>query len=193
MKRFLYLTLLVATAGCSDGTTQPDGGVPETQLNFLRFSSSSVVTVKQASFWAVKGKSTRLLMRYADGSELLRFDVGGSSLLTSPNGRIYLDGDSVLITVNLDASNRVIARFEPSGLQFNPLSPAKLKINYAGADDDIDGDGDHDARDIALELQLKIWKQEQPGLPWLPQLSLRIDAKDIEGTILSFTGFAMAS
>lgn len=194
MKRYIFILLTaVAAASCSDKVTAPDGGVNETELKFLRFRSTSAVTTRQASFFAVRGQSRKVEMNYADGRRFLRFSVNSNSLLAAPDGRLYLNGDSVRISVSLDASNRMIVRFEPSGLKFNPLSPAKLEINFEGKDDDIDGDGDLDQNDSQLDLLIKVWKQEQPGLPWLPQATFRIDDDDAEAQILSFTGFAMAS
>ena len=198
--RWFMFALLAGVLACDDSSSGvEETGVPEQQLQFLRFSSSSAVTVRSASFWAVAGQGRKLEMRYApttpggQGERFLEFEVQGNSLLRKPGGLLFLPGDSVRITVTLDASDRFILHFEPSGLIFNPLDPARLKISYLKADRDIDHDGDTDDRDRALEIALKIWKQELPGLPWLPQLSVRIDEDDIEARILSFTSFAMAS
>ncbi|MGQ0562367.1 MAG: hypothetical protein ACT443_10890 [Gemmatimonadota bacterium] len=195
MKRWLFLLCTVLlTASCNDDTTDPDDdAVPESELTFLRFESANAVTVRSARFYAVKGQNRELELKYADGSDFLEFEVGSNSLLRAPGGRLFQRGDSVLITVTLGAGDRMIVRFEPSGLIFNPASPAELEINYAKADDDIDNDGDRDNSDELLELRLRIWKQEQPGLLWLPQASFRIDDDEIEALIFSFTGFAMAS
>lgn len=193
MKRWYWMIALLVTAACSEGPSEPNNGVDEDDLHFLKFKSASAITVRQASFWAVKGQNRELEMNYADGEEFLEFEVRSQSLLRRPDGRIFLNGDSILISVTLDPNNRVIVDFQPSGLLFNPLDPARLEINYKGADDDIDGDGDEDARDAALELSLRIWQQERPGLPWLPLATLRIDEDDVEARVLSFTGFAMAT
>lgn len=193
MKRWYWMIALLAAAGCSDGPSEPDNGVNEGDLHFLKFEAANAITVRQASFWAVKGQTRELEMKYADGTDFLEFEVRSQSLLRRPDGRIFLNGDSVLISVTLDPNNRVIVDFQPSGLLFNPLDPARLEINYKGADDDIDDDGDEDARDIALELSLRIWQQERTGRPWLPLATLRIDEDDLEARVLSFTGFAMAT
>ncbi|MGQ0816362.1 MAG: hypothetical protein ACT4O1_18185 [Gemmatimonadota bacterium] len=194
MKRWLFLLPLVVLAACSDDSTDPDErGVEEEELNILRFVSANAVAVKQASFWAVKGQDRKLDMVYADGEDFLEFEVDAQSLLRRPNGTLFQNGDSVLITVTLDARNLFIVYFEPSGLVFNPARPAELEINYRLADDDIDGDGDEDEKDTALELALRIWRQERPGLPWLPLATLRVDDDELEARVLSFTGFAMAS
>ena len=198
--RWFTCVLLAGVLACDNSSSGiVETGVPEQQLQFLRFASSSAVTVRTASFWAVKGQGRKLEMRYApsrpgeQGEKFLEFDVQGNSLLRKADGLLFLPGDSVRITVTLDDSDRFILHFEPSGLIFNPLDPARLKISYLKADRDIDHDGDQDERDRTLELALKVWKRELPGLPWLPQLSVRIDDDEIEARILSFTSFAMAS
>ena len=193
MKRWYWLLAVLALGACSEDATDPDDGVQEPQLTFLRLENASAISVRQASFWAKRGEGRRLRMFYADGDEFLDFEVRDKALLRRPNGTLFLPGDSILITVTLDPSNRFILRFEPSGLVFNPLDPAHLEINYKHADRDIDDDGDEDDHDRTLEAQLRIWQQEALGLPWIPLSTLRIDDDDLEANVLSFTGFAMAS
>jgi hypothetical protein len=187
------VVLLFAFSACDDPNDPGDQAVPEQELNILVFTSSNAVPVKQASFWAVRGQNRKLELDYADGEEFLEFEVRNRSLLRRPDGTLFQEGDSILVTVTLDPTNRIIVFFEPSGLVFNPIDPARLKINYKEADDDIDGDGDEDEEDQQLEAALRIWQQEQPGLPWMPTLTFRIDDDDMEAHLLSFTGFAMAS
>lgn len=193
MRRWTWVLAVLMAAACSDTTDPDDGAATEDELNFMRFSSMSAVTVRTASFWAVRGRDRKVEMDYANGEEFLEFEVRSESLLRRPNGALFANGDSVLITVTLDPSDRIIVHFEPSGLSFNPLDPARLKINYREADSDIDDDGDEDSEDERLEAALRIWQQELPGLPWLPLLTFRIDDDDMEARVLSFTGFAMAS
>ena len=189
MKRWCWLFLLIALA-CSDSTGP---GVDESNLEILRFESANAVEIKQASFWAVKGQNRKLELNYVTGDEFLEFEVRNQSLLRRPDGRLMQNGDSVLISVTLDPQNRIIVDFQPSGLTFSPLDPARLKMNYQAADRDIDDDGDEDERDIALEASLRIWQQERAGLPWVPLATFRIDEDDLEARVLGFTGFAMAS
>jgi hypothetical protein len=193
MKRWCWLLFAALLISCDNSTDPDDQGVVEGDLNILVFTSANAVPAKQASFWAVKGQNRKVEMNYADGSEFLEFEVRNQSLLRRPDGTLMQNGDSVLITVNLDASNRLIVYFEPSGLVFNPIDPARLRLNYRDTSDDIDRDGDVDARDLQLEALLRIWQQERVGLPWVPTLTFRIDADDLEARVLSFTGFAMAS
>jgi hypothetical protein len=193
MKRWSVVLLVLLAAACSDSTDPDEGPTPTSELNFLRFSSANAVSVRTASFWAVRGRDRKLEIDYADGHEFLEFEVRSGSLLRRPDGSLFANNDSILITVTLDPSDRFIVDFQPSGLTFNPSDPARLKINYLEADPDIDDDGDEDSEDLALEAALRVWQQELPGLPWLPLLTFRIDDDDLEARVLSFTGFAMAS
>jgi hypothetical protein len=194
MKRWCCLFLLGAlTIGCSDDPVDPDGGVPDGELVFMRFATANAVTIRQASFWAKRGEQRRLEIDYANGEEFLEFEVRDESLLRRPDGTLFLEGDSVLITVTLDDSDRIILDFQPSGLVFNPLEPAQLEINYQQNDPDIDDDGDTDDDDLDLETAMRIWQREQAGSPWLPLSTVRIDEDDLRAGVLSFTGFAMAS
>jgi hypothetical protein len=191
--RWCWLCFLFVLGACDDPSDPDEQGVPEPELNILVFTSANAVPVKTASFWAVRGQNRKLEMDYADGQEFLEFEVRDRSLLRRPDGTTFQVGDSVHITVSLDPNNRIVVFFEPSGLEFNPIDPARLKINYREADRDIDGDGDEDEADRQLEAALRIWQQEQPGSLWLPTLTFRIDDDDMEARVLSFTGFAMAS
>jgi hypothetical protein len=191
--RWRFPLVFLLLAACDDPNDPDEQAVPEPELNILVFTSANAVPVKQASFWAVRGQNRKVEMDYADGEEFLEFEVRNRSLLRRPDGTLFQEGDSVLVTVSLDPTNRIVVFFEPSGLVFNPIDPARLKINYKEADQDIDGDGDEDAADQQLEAALRIWQQEQPGSLWMPTLTFRIDDDDMEARVLSFTGFAMAS
>ena len=193
MKRWCWLLLVGLLAACSDDPADPDDGVPEGELVFMRLASGNEVTVRQASFWAKRGEHRRLEIDYANGDEFLEFEVRDESLLRRPDGTPFLEGDSILITVTLDDSDRIILDFQPSGLVFNPLEPAQLEINYQQNDPDIDDDGDLDDDDLELETSMRIWQRELVGAPWLPLSTVRIDADDLRAGVLSFTGFAMAS
>lgn len=182
---------LVAT-GCSD-TTGPDDRT-DSELVFARFDATSQAHATSGSFWAVKGQDRSLEMKYADGTRFLEFRVGPNALLLKPGGQPFFPGDSVLITVQADPQQRFIFTFEPSGLTFSPITPAELRIRYDRADRDIDHDGDTDAKDSQLLLQLQVWQRQSIGLPWLPVPTLRIEnSSEVRGTVTHFTSFALAS
>src|SRR5687768_12153194 len=114
MRRYLWVIVLAgAMTACTD-TSDPGDSTDESDLNFVRLESSAAVTVRQASFWAVKGATRTLIMRYAprpgasQGERFVELEVGANTLLARPNGTPFLNGDSILITARLDDSNRLI-------------------------------------------------------------------------------------
>lgn len=193
--------LALAVSACSDATGPNDESVPEGELVFLQFSAAALpLASREGSFWAVKGEGRELVLRYApeepggEGEEFLTFKVGGNSLLRRPDGSAFADGDSVRITVRVDAAGRFLFDFEPSGLVFDPDHGAELEIRYRRADEDYNKDGRVDAEDLEFESQLSIWKQERPGELWVRQGTLRIEDNDeLKAKVTSFTGFAVAS
>lgn len=195
---WLIVIVIVAAAGCSD-STGPEGGKTEDELRFVRFPSTPPIETFQASFWAVKGEGRELEINYLpeevgeEGEEFLEFRVGGNSLLSRPDGSLFADGDSILITVTVSEDGRFLLDLQPSGLRFDPEHPARLEITYRPVDGDLDGDGDVDDDDADLEQDLRVWKQERPGERWFPVGTLHIDDLDeIEGEITGFTGFCIA-
>jgi hypothetical protein len=202
----LKLLPLLALIACAEPRDNPENPAyllglpslheilrPESKLVFPRFQSGSGPIVREVSFFAKVGTQRDVAMQYANGDVFLRFTVGPLSLLRQPNGELFLPGDSIQITVALDATDRMIAHFEPSGLVFNPLLPARLEMFYQGADPDLNSDGDVDAADAALESSLKVWKQEALGLPWLRLPSVNILGVTVGAGVQSFTSFAVAS
>jgi hypothetical protein len=169
----------------------------EQELTFARLAPNVEAEVQEKSFWAVRGQTRTLQVRYLNqdpsAPPLLEFEVGAETLLTYPDGQPVLPGDSVEITVTLDPERRFIFHFQPHGLTFSPASPARLRLNYDGADADVNGDGIVNFIDAALELQFRVWRRDGLGLPWMPVPTVRLPGDLIEGRITHFTGFAMAS
>jgi hypothetical protein len=151
------------------------------------------------SFYAVKGqrREARLMYRpltgHSDSVEFARFRVDDRSLVNRPDGSPLATGDSILITLTLSDSTRLIAGFEPAGLQFNPSRPARLAIKYGEADPDLDHNGVVNAADSALVATFKIWRQEAPAEPWVSiPSSLSESALEVEADIYGFTRYAVA-
>jgi hypothetical protein len=198
MKRFVFAAALATVfSGCgSDAVMMPD----RQQLlildepRFLQFEEQAYAAApKEGSFWAVKGEERDLVLRYTDnGAAFLRFTVGPQSLASRPDGTAFEQGDSVLISVAVDAAGAMVFRFSPSGLKFDASEPAELKLDHARANPDYNGDGGVDLLDSVASLQLGVWKQELPVLPWLKIPSLRIVNTVIKADIHDFTGFGMA-
>ena len=198
----MAVTLMVSSlaTGCDQLGTNPEEGVPEEELEFLRFPDNLLPLVtKDTSFWAVRGRDTELVMRYApeagetEGEEFLVFQVKGESLLEWPDGTRFTEGDSVLISVSVDEGGRFLFDFQPSGLKFDPDEPAELEVEYRRLEGDLDGDGDVDTDDDDFEDEMQLWRQEAPGERWFPVGTIRLeDTDELRGDIEGFTGFAVA-
>ncbi|MGH7444754.1 MAG: hypothetical protein ACREKM_07760, partial [Longimicrobiales bacterium] len=143
---FRGMTVLVAlglATGCADTSGPPDEIVDTEDLQFVRFDSVALAAAeKQGSVWAVKGQSRELVLRYApepgesEGEEFLEFDIPGDALLRAPDGTLYQQDDSVLITVQVDDAGRFLFTFSPAGLTFDPDDAPELEVTYRRADPD---------------------------------------------------------
>ena len=195
------LTVLLAAAavvaGCGDSSAPTK---PTTQLNFLRLAPTAPPYANAVdSFWAKKGTDREIRIYFqpkageSDSSELLEFKVPSQALLRRPDGTLFATGDSVLIHVTVIDPVHMIVQFEPSGLLFSPSSPARLKFEFAEADDDINDDGVVNATDDSLKAELHLWRQESSALPWV-QLATNVDVslEEVEADILGFTNYALA-
>ena len=188
MKRFavaLFATVLISCSDADQVSPPPQAALLTDNLTFVRFSADAFAAAeKSGSFWAVPGQSRALVLHYADtGEEFLRFTVGSSSLLTS---------DSVQISVQVDESGKLTFHFQPSGLKFNGLAPAVLRINHARANKDIDADGDVDLIDALLKVEAGVYKRELPLLPWIKIPSINLTGDVEQANVYDFTSFGMA-
>lgn len=195
MNRFVIAALAILVTGCSERVTEPiQPALLGNDLTFYRFDNAAFDQApRQASFWAVKGESRSLVLRYADTqAEFLRFEVGPESLSLRPDGTPIQQGDSVRISVDVDAEGLMVFRFSPSGLKFDRWSPAKLVIDRGRSNPDIDGNGWVGLGDTLLDLRAGVWKQELPLLPWLKVPSLNLFGNIARADVHDFTGFGMA-
>lgn len=188
MKRLPTLLLGVLLLACSDAgqvALPPSAALLSTDLTFLRFDPAAYAAAEKAgSFWAVRGQSRTLTLRYTDtGEPFLRFDVGPRALA---------DQDSVFISVRVDEAGQFAFHFEPSGLRFSQEAPARLRIDYARAVRDVDGDGDLDLLDDLDLLTAGMWKRELPLLPWIKLPSIRLLDTTQQTNVYDFTSFGMA-
>jgi len=202
--RRLMALPLALTLACSDsgGPGDDDGTVkPPADLTILRLSAESPPLFNPvASFWAVKGENRQVEISFVDdedptqpGEEYLEFEVDADALLSRPDGTLFAEDDSVLITVRVVDPDRLLFEFEPAGLTFSPARPAELKIHYNHADDDLDEDGDVDLDDETLELTIAIWRQENDGDPFERLGSLLIDdLEEIDAELEGFSRYALA-
>jgi hypothetical protein len=188
MKKLTACCLALLLISCSDAdqvSLPRQAALSTDNLTFISFNDAAFAAAqKGGQFWAVPGESRTLTLRYADSEqEFMKFEVGPHSLQTT---------DSVLISVQLDANGVFAFHFSPSGLRFNPEAPARLKINYARASDDVDSDGDVDLLDALQFVNARIWKRELPGMPWLSLPTLQVVGKVEQADIYDFTSFGMA-
>jgi hypothetical protein len=149
----------------------------------------------QAGFWARRGTSTGVEIRYhaGDGTwqPYIRLTIPSGSLKRWPNGSRFAGGDSVFITMALD-SMQLVVQLEPTGLVFDQASPAQLDVWYTGADPDLDGNGVVNAADGYIESSgLGIWMQARPDRPWSAVSSTHwLDRKLFTANLGHFSGYA---
>lgn len=202
--RALQGLLLAAAAGalgsCSD-SSGPGGGTtkPPSELSIIHIAPTSTPLFNSsASFYAVRGENREARISFQDasggeGEEYLRLRVDANTLLALPDGTRIAEGDSVLIQVTVVDASQMLFDLQPSGLQFNPAEPARLKIHYDHADGDLNDDGVSDSTDIALESTLAIWRQEHPGDPFVRLTSvLTVESDEAEAELTGFSRYALA-
>lgn len=194
--------LLAALVGCNDSSlTEPEPGEErsEAQLRIVRLAANAPPLFNSVvSFWAYRGRNAKaeLFFQQSDGTrgeQYAELDLDDQSLLRYPDGSLFADGDSVLITMRAVDPSRILIEFEPSGLRFDPLEPAELQIRYSHADEDFDDDGDEDADDAEIEQILGIWRQELVGGPFIRLGTVRFEElKELEAKLLGFSRLAIA-
>lgn len=207
MRSYSLLVLLAVLIGvaCSSGSGNGSGGpndstLPQDSLTFLRPASSAPpLADRTVSFWAVRGQNREVRLMYRpysgqhDSVEFARFRVDNTSLVNDSAGNPIAQGDSLLITIGVIDTLHLITEFQPSGLVFNPLKPARLWFKFAECDPDLNHDGLVNAADSTLLASLRIWKQERPGDPWsLLTSQTNFSSQDVTADIPGFTRFAVA-
>jgi hypothetical protein len=198
MRRLLVGLAALAAWACSDSTNP----APKTtsQPHFVvQASAAPPLYAESTSFWA-KYDSTREARLYYQGSspgdsgeELLRFTVPAGALASRPDGTVFGPGDSTRITIKADTS-RFIFTFEPTGLQFDPFNPARLRVQFADANQDFDEDGKITSSDSIAKSKLVFWRREPTDTLWAPTTGSLVSEEldEIEGEISSFTEYAVA-
>ena len=184
---------ITATSGTAADTAEITilSGVPDKQLGFVRFAGGvPAILTRDTTVWVTyeRGGEIRLRYRPPGGGngvrEFLRFRVPGRSLLRRPGGAPFGEGDSIQVRLEIEDRARFVFRFNPSGLRFDPDRPAELEVQYEGAE----------PGDVATEDRLAVWRQEQPGEPWVEIATVRLKENDeVRARITGFTGFALAT
>ncbi|HEX6536796.1 MAG TPA: hypothetical protein VF041_19570 [Gemmatimonadaceae bacterium] len=190
-RRLGWVALLALATACGGDSTSPgDGGTPGEDLHFLRPSSDAPALAESSvTFWVSRDHGGQGSIWYhrrdsgSDSTEFVRFEVPDQSIAA----------DSVQITMTVVDPARMVVQFEPAGLTFAADRPARLELKYAEADGDLNDDGLVDAVDDALKLTLSIWRQEQPGDPWVKVPSVSVELEDdVRADIFGFTRYAIA-
>ena len=191
------VALLALVASCGADTTAPQQK-PTSELHFIAFASNApAIRDTVASFYAKRGENREIRLRYApvsgESEEFLRFEVDAQALAFRPDGSAFAQGDSILITVRLTDLRHLKFDFQPAGLRFSADHPARLRVEFAHCDRDLNGDGVLDPQDQQLLLTAGIWRQEATTDPWERLAgSLHLDIDEVEASILGFTGYAFA-
>lgn len=193
-RSLLVVAVTLAVVRCADQPTalnpQPTTLNPPTSPQFLTWASDATLDFTSTtshtsrsgamaltpplsldkytvSFWAVRGKSRSITINYKSSVSTQTYPFL-TLTTTDPRfvpgvGEIAV-GDSVLITVTVDTT-KIGVRLEPTGLQFGTTS--EMKLWYAGANGDLNGDGIADVSDADLEAQLLgLWYREYTTEPW---------------------------
>jgi hypothetical protein len=199
LRRLLLAALAGAVGSCSDAATPNDDTKPPSELNVVHVAPSSTPLFNASdSFYAKRGEDREVRIFFQDssggqGEEYLRLRVDAGSLLTMPDGTPILPGDSVLIHVRVVDPTEMLFELEPSGLSFSPLTPARLTIHYSHAAGDFNHDGVANTLDDVIEGTLAIWRQENPGDPFVRLTSvLTVDTEEAEAALTGFSRYALA-
>jgi hypothetical protein len=186
---------VVVIAACSGDTTGPNQvQKPASDLHFLQLSPlAPALQATTVSFYAKKGEDREARVKFQNGEDYLRFRVFGNSLLQRPDGGVFAQGDSILITITVTDPTKLQADFQPAGLKFSPSAPARLQFEFGECDGDINGDGVVNAADTTLLPLISTWRQETPGAPWIKVSStVETDINEVQAFITGFTGYALA-
>ncbi len=182
------IPVLLATVACSDATAPLDTR-PPAQLNILRLlPTAPPLLADSTTFTACKGQGAEGRLVFNDGSggegeEFARLTLDGASLFAKPDGTLFAPGECVQITMALDDPTQILVRLEPSGLRFDPSHPAQLKLEY----------GEAEGVDSTVQAQISIWRQENPGDPFVRIGSAVIEnLQEVQADLLGFSRYALA-
>ena len=198
--RCLLLAAFIGAVGsCSDSSGPSDGTRPPGDLSVVHVASNSTPLFNPSdSFYAKLGEDREVRIYFQDdtggqGEEYLRLRIDAGTLLALPDGTPIALGDSVLIHVRVVDPAQMLFELQPSGLKFNPALPARLKIHYDHAGGDLNDDGVVNGQDLVIEGMLAIWRQENPGDPFvrLPSV-LSLDLDEAEAGLTGFSRYALA-
>ena len=199
MRRLLLAFVTLAMAACSNSSGPGNTPARATLNVVLQDSTYKPLLSATGSFWAKMGEGRRVRLVYQgyaptdSGAEFLRFDVPADGLYRKPDGTAFAAGDSIRITVTVVDPKRFLFDFQPSGLQFNPSDPARLRVEYHHADPDFNGDGSVDSSDANIEGLLSLWRREPPDSLWFQMAAVKsVELEQFDADVLRFSQYAIA-
>jgi len=200
MRRLLFAFVTLALAGACSNSSGPGPAPARATLNFVRQDSTyKPLLSAQGSFYAKVGEARRVRLVYQastptdSGAEFLRFEVPSDGLYRKPDGTPFAAGDSIKIIVTVVDPKQFLFDFQPSGLQFNPSDPARLKVEYHYADPDYNGDGSVDSSDAEIEGLLSLWRREPPDSLWFKMAAVKsVELSEFDADVLRFSQYAVA-
>jgi hypothetical protein len=200
MRRLLFAFVTLVMAGACSNSSGPGSPAPRATLNFVRQDSTyKPLLSARGAFYAKVGQGRLVRLVYQgttptdSGAEFLRFEVPADGLYRKPDGTPFAAGDSILITVTVLDPKQFRFEFQPSGLQFNPSDPARLKIEYHYADPDYNGDGKVDSTDAQIATILELWRREPPDTLWFQTPAVKsVELSEFDAEVLQFSQYAVA-
>ncbi|MGE0555775.1 MAG: hypothetical protein AB7R55_20275 [Gemmatimonadales bacterium] len=196
------LSFSIALGSCSD-STDPGGDGDDVkdpdELAFLQLPANHPPFFNTStSFYAKIDRSSEAKLYFQEpgggrGEEFAVLKIDSGTLLARPDGTPYGPGDSVLITMRIVDQSLVQVELLPSGIRFSSSKPAELKLDYEETEGDLDGDGDHDDEDDTIETRLSIWRQENPGDPFVKIGTVKTEgARELKAFLTSFSRYAIS-
>ena len=198
VRRLMVLATVLLVAACDDDSTGPVED--NSNLTFLEPAPTAPeLGVQTVTFNAVQGQDTERIMWYrkrpgsTDSSKVLRLRIDKDAQIVRPDGTPLAAGQSVAITITIIDPVRLIADFQPAGLQFLGSEVADLTMWYDERDHDFNDDGVIDASDSLIEQTLAIFRRESRTAPWVKLTGdIQIEFDEIEAEISGFTNYVIA-
>jgi hypothetical protein len=196
-RRLTTLAAALVLAACSD---DPTGTEDNSNLTFLQPEPTAPqLGLQTVTFNAIQGQDTEVILWYrkrpgsTDSSKVLRLRIDDDAQIVRPNGTPLSPGQSVSITITIVDPIRLIAEFQPAGLQFQGNEVADLTMWYLERDHDFNDDGVINATDTSIEQTLAIFRRESRTAPWVRLTGdISIEADEIEAEISGFTNYVIA-
>lgn len=197
-----YLTIcrralpLLVIAACTSG---PDPSDPPGQLAIVKIPASAPALFNDSvSFYTKVGRDDEGFLYFktaagARGEKFARIRIRQRSLASRPDGTPFGATDSVLIVMKVVNPLELGVELLPSGIHFNASDPAELRIEYEATKGDLNGDGQKDAKDDAIEQKLALWRQEKPGDPLVKIGTVKTDGlRELKADLVSFSRYYIA-